>query len=192
MCAHPLAWAITARARYCDSEAAPGSLLPSLFRSRLLNVSRSFFSCSFRYWLNSLKSRLPSLFWSPDDTIFCREDSQAVHLRHARTQTHAHAHAHALLLMHSLLKEQAKLQRPPPIPPPMALRGFTCAAPWRKMPIALRPARNSATSNFPSLLVSSLSNKSWYDLLLSASQHRACDSKNVRYIVVVRVEAAVE
>lgn len=56
----------------------------------------------------------------------------------------------------------------------------TCAAPRRNIPIALRPARNSATSTFPSLLVSSLSNKSWYDLSLSASQHRAPGSKNVR------------
>lgn len=56
----------------------------------------------------------------------------------------------------------------------------TCAAPRRNIPIALRPARNSATSTFPSLLVSSLSNKSWYDLSLSASQHRTPGSKNVR------------
>lgn len=56
----------------------------------------------------------------------------------------------------------------------------TCATPRRNIPIALRPARNSATSTFPSLLVSSLSNKSWYDLSLSASQHRAPGSKNVR------------
>lgn len=56
----------------------------------------------------------------------------------------------------------------------------TCAAPRRNIPIALRPARNSATSTFPSLLASRLSNKSWYDLWLSASQHRAPGSKNVR------------
>lgn len=55
----------------------------------------------------------------------------------------------------------------------------TCAAPWRNMPIALRPARNSATSTFPSLLVSSLSNRSWYGLTLSASKHWAFDSTNV-------------
>lgn len=47
---------------------------------------------------------------------------------------------------------------------PYGHRSFTCAAPWRNTPIALRPARNSATSTFPSLLVSSLSNRSWYDL----------------------------
>lgn len=59
---------------------------------------------------------------------------------------------------------------------------FTCAAPCRNIPIALRCARNSATSTLPSLLVSSLSNKSWYDFLLSASQHRAFDSKSVRNV----------
>lgn len=58
--------------------------------------------------------------------------------------------------------------------------GCTCAAPWRNIPIALRPARNSATSTFPSLLVSSLSNRSWYDLSLLASQHRAVGRKNLR------------
>lgn len=58
--------------------------------------------------------------------------------------------------------------------------GVTCAAPRRNIPMALRPARSSATSTFPSLLVSSLSNRSWYDLSLSASQHRAPGSKNVR------------
>lgn len=70
----------------------------------------------------------------------------------------------------------------------MATVSCTCAAPWRNMPIALRPARNSATSTFPSLLVSSLSNRSWYDLSLSASQHRAVGRKNLRmfwYIVAL-------
>lgn len=52
--------------------------LPSSFLSRLLNVSRSFFSWSFRYFVNSPKSRLPSLFLSPDDTIFCRDMSEVV------------------------------------------------------------------------------------------------------------------
>lgn len=63
-----------------------------------------------------------------------------------------------------------KRWRPSPETPCQAPRdphghlSFTCAAPWRNTPIALRPARNSATSTFPSLLVSSLSNRSWYDL----------------------------
>ena len=54
------------------------------------------------------------------------------------------------------------------------------------MPIAARPVLNSATSTFPSLLASSLSNSSWYVFWLSASQHRAFLSKhvcNVWYIV---------
>lgn len=70
----------------------------------------------------------------------------------------------------------------------MATASCTCAAPWRNMPIALRPARNSATSTFPSLLVSSLSNRSWYGLSLSASQHLAVGRKNLRmfwYIVAL-------
>lgn len=92
-----------------------------------------------------------------------------------------------------------KRRRPSPGTPiqaprdPHGHRSCTCAAPWRNTPIALRPARNSATSTFPSLLVSSLSNRSWYDLWLSASQHRAVGSNSVRmvwYIVGANVEAA--
>lgn len=51
--------------------------LPSLFLSRPLNVSRNFFSCSFRYLVNSLKSRLPSLLWSPDNRIFCKDENKS-------------------------------------------------------------------------------------------------------------------
>lgn len=47
--------------------------LPSLFLSKLLKVSFSFFSCSFRYLLNSLKSSPSFLSWSPDEIIFCRD-----------------------------------------------------------------------------------------------------------------------
>lgn len=54
--------------------------LPSLFLSKLLNVKRSFFSCSFRYLLNSLKSSPPSLFSSPDDTIFCTNTKERISL----------------------------------------------------------------------------------------------------------------
>lgn len=87
------------RCQVFHTEAAPvtGSTrdLPSLFLSKLLNVSRSFFSCSFRYFVNSLKSRLPSLFLSPDDTIFCGDMKHfwfATVDRDYRARKHTHTH----------------------------------------------------------------------------------------------------
>lgn len=52
--------------------AAQRRSLPSLFLSKLLKVSFSFFSCSLRYLENSLKSSPSFLSWSPDEMIFCR------------------------------------------------------------------------------------------------------------------------
>lgn len=47
-------------------------IIPSLFLSRLLKVSWSFFSCSLRYFENSSKSSPSSLSVSPEATIFCQ------------------------------------------------------------------------------------------------------------------------
>lgn len=52
--------------------AAENGNLPSLFLSKLLKVSFSFFSCSLRYLENSLKSSPSFLSWSPEEMIFCR------------------------------------------------------------------------------------------------------------------------
>lgn len=76
------------RAHYCFTH-----LPPSLFLSRLLKVSQSFISCSFRYLVNSLKSKQPSLFWSPDDTISCRMETSKV-----KSGRRAH-HTPALVLL---------------------------------------------------------------------------------------------
>lgn len=47
--------------------------LPSLFLSKLLKVSFSFFSCSCRYLLNSAKSSPSSWSLSPEEIIFWGE-----------------------------------------------------------------------------------------------------------------------
>lgn len=87
-------------------------ILPSSFLSRLLNVRRSFFSWSFRYLENSLKSRLPSLFWSPEDTIFCKREVSKrgcyPHISEALESRHDHA----------LWEFHANVKRPSPATPP--------------------------------------------------------------------------
>lgn len=86
------------RAHYCFTH-----LPPSLFLSRLLKVSQSFISCSFRYLVNSLKSKQPSLFWSPDDTISCRMETSKV-----KSGRRAH-HTPALVLL-ILVKKKKTIQ----------------------------------------------------------------------------------
>lgn len=59
-----------------------------MFLSKLLKVSRNFFSCSFRYLVNSLKSIPSSLFWSAEDTIFWRKRRRIVKFLHMTQHVH--------------------------------------------------------------------------------------------------------